>query len=130
MKTADRLKILSKVQDLLGGAELEAIPEMLKRVLQVVGTPPCIVSFAFDPAGGRIRQIAISDIPRTAAAFAAISQVTLQVAQNFQQLSVGVTNNVASNEEGMERTSEDMERGDRDSPDETDSPGDGVGSLP
>lgn len=93
------LRILDEVMEVLqfDPDNMERLPELVATLAQHA-VPPCVVSFAFNPVNGKLLQVALSNVPATAKNYQALSQVTTELAQQFQNVALEVTKNAVAEE--------------------------------
>ena len=91
--------------------QMEQLPRILGELARRAGTPPCMVTFAFDPGTGRILQVSVSDFPKVVKAYSTLARATMNVAAQFQRkVQEGLDGNLETVEADA-GTSEDVERG-------------------
>lgn len=66
-------------------SQMEQLPRILGQLARKAATPPCVVSFAFDPGTGQILQVSVSDFPKVVKAYSALARATMSVAGEFQR---------------------------------------------
>ena len=99
---AEKEQVVDTIMETLGVEDHNKLPEVIQMMMRQLQSPPCLVSFVFDVGTGMLRQVAVSDVPRTPAAYQKVSQVTAQLAQQFSNVSV----QLASAENQQEETND------------------------
>jgi hypothetical protein len=80
---AEKEQVINKLVEVLNIEDYHDLVGIVQSMLQVLSTPPTLVSFAFDMRTGQVQQVASSQIPNTPEAYQALSQVTASLAQRM-----------------------------------------------
>jgi len=95
-----KLRILDEVLEVLqlDPDNMERLPALVATLAQRATTQPVVVCFAFDPIDGKLLQVALSSVPATAKNYQALSKVTTELAQQFQNVALEVAKNAVAEE--------------------------------
>lgn len=106
MNREEKLNVLGKVQRMFGvqDDQLGELPDYIAKTVQMASAAPVVVTFAFNPANGKIVQIALSAVPNKPEVYNVLSQVTTQVAQQFSNLALEAAKNVGEKDRVGEDT--------------------------